>query len=176
MGALPDREPPAGAEPYKSPDQAPPLFAVPGARSEPAPATPPAPPKAAQRPAPPAASPATSVEPAVEEKTGGLDLDKVTALRAWAVEHLRPPDLLNESSPGLKGLWEQALKGDHLPDNPVVRVAEVARLVVSLPLIGVAVLLAWSCVSAARQAALALAVLAVWVLASTLVSAVTDLL
>ncbi|MER6626084.1 hypothetical protein [Streptomyces sp. NPDC000931] len=50
------------------------------------------------------------------------------------------------------------------------------RLVVSLPLIGVAVLLAWSCVSAARQAALALAVLAVWVLASTLVSAVTDLL
>jgi len=137
----------------------------------------PAPPPAAPRPAPPTA-PAAPAETAAHDQEapgGGLDLDKVAALRTWAAAHLRLPDLLNESSPGLKALWVEALKGDHLPDNTVVRVAEVARLVVSLPVIGAAVLLAWTCVSAARQAVLALAVISLWVVVTALISAVTAL-
>ncbi|MEU0237581.1 hypothetical protein ABZ234_07815 [Nocardiopsis sp. NPDC006198] len=187
MGALPDREPPIGA-PHRSRESAPPLWAVEARRPANEPQTPPEapaePPEAAPRPAPPVPPPAPAAPATPGGEDGpdkdevpyrGLDLDRVAALRAWAAEHLRPPDLLNEASPGLKQLWEQALKGDHLPENTVLRVAEVARLVVSLPVIGAAVLLAWSCVSAARQAALILAVLSLWVVGSALVSAVLAL-
>ena len=176
MGALPDREPPVGA-PRRRPESAPPLSVVPGAGR---PATDPVPAASTPAPVPPQPAPSApttaDTEPVSEETGGGLDLDKVAALRTWAAEHLRPPDLVNEATPGLKQLWEQALKGDHLPENRVLRAAEVARLVLSLPVIAASVLLAWSCVSAARQAALALALGALYLLGSTLLSAAKELL
>lgn len=169
MGALPDREPLTGPPTPRSGADAPPLSVVPNDTRTPA----------TKHPSPPPASAATPTETSKQEAEVGrgvLDLDRIQALRSWAGTHLRPPDLWHEASPGLKHLWEQALRGDHLPDNRVVRVAEIARMVLSLPLIAVSIMLAWSCVSAARQAALALAVASLWLVGSTLLSAVTDLL
>ena len=182
---LPDREPPMGA-PLRRPEAAPSLWAVPARRPatepEPTPTSTPVPPPAAPRPAPPTAPPAPAApaegdddQDQDEAPARGLDLDQVAAARAWVAAHLRPPDLLNQATPGLRQLWEQALQGDHLPAHPVLRVAEVARLVVSLPVIALAVLLAWTCVSAARQAALALVLTSLWVLGIALVGAVRAL-
>lgn len=192
MGALPDPASPIpGTHNHRrSPEAAPPLRAVPGPRptapdAEPTVPSqaPPAPPTPAPAPEPPAPDEPKAAEPeapvdggAQGEDARGLDLDRIAALRAWAAEHLRPPDLLNEATPGLKQLWEEALKGDHLPANPVVRVAEIARLVVALPVMAAAVLLAWSMVSAARTAALLLGAAALWIVLGSLAGAITDLL
>ncbi|QUX26377.1 MULTISPECIES: hypothetical protein [Nocardiopsis] len=195
MGALPDPASPIpGTHNHRrTPEAAPPLRAVPGPRptapdAEPttpsqAPPAPPTPAPAPEPPAPEPAAPASDVPQGTPEQDGaqgedarGLDLDRIAALRAWAAEHLRPPDLLNEATPGLKQLWEDALRGDHLPANPVVRVAEIARLVVALPVMAAAVLLAWSMVSAARTAALLLGAAALWIVLGSLAGAITDLL
>lgn len=177
MGALPDPASPAVGTPMRRPEAAPPLRAVPRRRTEPEPAPPPttsAPPPAATTRTP-RPEESTTPEPGPVSAGSGLDLDKVAALRTWAGEHLRPPDLVHQAAPGLKHLWEQAVKGDHLPDNRVLRAAEVVRLAVSLPVIAASVLLAWSLVSAARTAALLLGVAALWVVASTLLGAAAEL-
>lgn len=169
MGALPDREPLVGALPRR-PEAAPPLSVVPSVRRPRKPNPTPAPNQ--QQAAPDQPKPHTDPE----KGQGGLDLEQVAAVRTWALEHLRPPDLLNQASPGLKQLWDQALKGEHLPTNRFLRGAEMVRLAISLPVIAAATLLAWSMVSAARTAALLLGVAAVWMVASTLIDAVTKLL
>lgn len=188
MGALPDRQP---RPPARTPDQAPPLQVV---SRPPEAAPPPMPPEDPETPGEQAAPDQGSTEAgpqesaeapdegapqepeAAEEPDGGLDLDRIAAWRTWAVEHLRPPDLVHQASPGLKTLWEQATRGEHLPANALLQVAERARLAVSLPVIAAAVLLAWAMVSPARQAALLAVVGALWVLGSVLLSAAAELL
>ncbi|MBB6122197.1 hypothetical protein [Nocardiopsis algeriensis] len=180
MGALPDPASPIPGTHHdhrRSPEAAPPLRAVPGPRPatapEPEPTTPPAPPPPAPEPEPPAAQKPQARAP---KETGGLDLERIARLRAWAGEHLRPPDLVHQAAPGLKHLWEQALKGDHLPDHRLLRAAEVVRLAVSLPVMAAAILLAWSMVSAARTAALLLGAAALWIVLGSLAGAITELL
>lgn len=174
MGALPDREPLVGAQPSKSPDQAPPLFAVPGR------------PIAAPAPRPePVAPPAPEPEPAPGSAVDPQDQQEVAheqeepsgeRLRAWFQGHMEGLDVWSKPIPPLGQIWEKALKGDHLPASPVWRLGEIARLVVSLPLSAAAYLLAFSLVSAPRTVGLCVVAIAAWTVASTLVSAVVELL
>lgn len=171
MGALPDREPLVGAQ-SKSPDQAPPLFAVPrrpapGARS----AEPP-------RSGPVEAAPTTEPERPTEASPQEVDQQEASGerLKAWFQGHMQGLDVWSKPIPPLSQIWERALKGDHLPASPVWRVGEIARLVVSLPLSALAYLLAFSLVSAPRTAGLCVVAIAAWTVVSTLVSAVVELL
>lgn len=191
MGALPEHESPVGAQ-RRSPEMAPPLRAVPRREQSP-PETGGAGPRSA--PPPPEAPVAEPVAPDADqtgqqapdrgqqaassgecpEEGGGLDLDRIAALRAWAGEHLLPPDVWNAPAPPLKQLWAQTLAARHLPSAPVVQVAERVRVAISLPLVGGLCLLAWCLTSAARTAAALVVAGALWVLVSTLVAAAAEL-
>lgn len=184
MGALPEHESPVGAQ-RRSPEMAPPLRAVPRREQSPPETGGAGPRSAPPLPEAPVAEPvapdadqtgqqAASSGEALEEG-GGLDLDRIAALRAWAGEHLRPPDVWNAPAPPLRQLWAQTLAARHLPSAPVVQVAERVRVAISLPLVGGLCLLAWCLTSAARTAALLVVAGALWVLVSTLVAAVAEL-
>ena len=199
MGALPEpHEPPAGAL-RRSPEMAPPLRAVPRCTE----ASTPEPERAGPRsaPPPPAAEPVApeaQQDPDQERQdaTGGgageagpeeeghqeqdqgpgLDVESLHHLRSQVLQALSKADLWSQSLPPLSQVWAQALEGEHLPAHPVLRVGEVARLVVSLPLAWLAGLVAFCLVSAPRTAALAAGAVSVWLVVSTLVGAAAELL
>lgn len=174
MGALPDREPLVGAQPSKRPDQAPPLFAVPG-RPIAAPA--PRPEPVAPSEPEPEPAPGSAVDPQDQEEVAHEQEEPSgERLRVWFQGHMEGLDVWSKPIPPLGQIWEKALKGDHLPASPVWRVGEIARLVVSLPLSAAAYLLAFSLVSAPRTVGLFVVAIAAWTVASTLVSAVVELL
>lgn len=206
MGALPEPEPPVGAQ-RRSPEMAPPLRAVPR-RAQPRPEAGGAGPRSAPPEAPGEAPVAGPVAPqtgrddknapdqerrdhsegaspeAPDEAAGeagpqegpGLDVETLQHLRSWVLSQLERADAWSRPMPALSQVWAAALEGEHLPAHPVLRVGEIARLVVSLPLAYLAALFAFCLVSAPRTGALAAAVGALWVLVSTLVSAASDLL
>lgn len=171
MGALPDPTPPRGAQPLKSPDQAPPLFAVPGRsapaprREEPRPAPPtPAAPQVAEpvvepdlppaEPAPATPSPASEAGPVVEGETPQEGFVPVVGEPWWA--HLRPPDVWNTPAPTVGEEIARARRGDHLPQSGPWRTAELVRTWISALINTVLLLLVHVNRSAGRQAVLLL--------------------
>lgn len=162
MGALPDREPLVGAQPFRSPDQAPPLFAVPGrsapGREEPPPAPPspePAPLETGEpvvEPAPPEpVSVPASAEPKVDR---GRDQEEFVGVPWWA--HLRPPDVWNTPAPTLAEEVARARRGDHLPESGPWRTVEVVRAWISALINTALLLLVHVNRSAGRQAVMVL--------------------
>ena len=169
MGALPDPTPPRGAQPLKSPDQAPPLFAVPGRsapaprREEPRPAPQAAPvPEVAEpvvepdpapaEPAPATPSPASEAGPVVETPQEGFV--PVVGEPWWA--SLRPPDVWNTPAPTVGEEIARARRGDHLPQDGPWRTAELVRTWISALINTVLLLLVHVNRSAGRQAVLVL--------------------
>ena len=153
MGALPDHEPQPGA-PYSDPESAPPLQVVPGQR----PVTP-APPPSAPPPAPPAApeEPRRSEEPQGSEEQPAPENDAAPQEEtddhvhtSWW-ERLNPPDIWDSPAPTLREEVARARRGDHLPETGLWRMAEQARMGVSVSIIAMLLLLVHINRSAARQ-------------------------